>query len=198
MNAAVETNRARQALRAQVGTPELHPLHPRGQGRRARRAERSRQDHPAPARRRAARTDIGHDHAFSAGVPATARRSSQRVGFVAQDTPTYAGPVGCQAPAHGRLSQRELGPGAGQEPDRTARPRPTPEGGFAFRRPTGPARPDPSDRQAARAPAPRRARGELGPACAARVPPEPDGGRRRPRCQRRALLTPRRRSRAGL
>ena len=61
MSDVIESDRPRQALRTPVGAPRLHARDPRGQGRRARRAERRRQDDAAASRRRAARADDGHD-----------------------------------------------------------------------------------------------------------------------------------------
>ena len=121
-----------------------------------------------------------------------------RVGFVAQDTPTYA-----------RLSVADhlhfgaqMNPGwddaTGPTPHRRARTRPRPEGRVAVGRPAGPARPHPGGGQAARAPRPGRAGGQPRPSGPARVPAEPDGVRGRARSQRRPVLAPGRRPRAGL
>ena len=129
-----------------------------------------------------------------AGTPA----QLGRVGFVAQDTPTYAGLSVAGHLRMGGVAQPELGRRAGRAPDRAARPRPAAAGRVAVRRPARPARPHPGDRQAARAAAARRAGREPGPARPAGVPAGPDGDRRRARGQRRALLAPDRRPRAGV
>ena len=89
MTAVLEAERAGQALPADLGTARLHAGHPRRAGRRAGRPQRRGQDHPAAPGRRPARTDPGTisvlgDH------PAAGPAQLARVGFVAQDTPTYA------------------------------------------------------------------------------------------------------------
>ncbi len=106
------------------------------------------------------------------GRPAADAGQLAKVGFVAQDTPTYAG---LSITEHLRLGAH-LNP---RWDDAAARRRidrlgldPRPEGGSALRWPAGAARPDPRAGQAAGAAGPRRARGEPGPARPARVPPE--------------------------
>ena len=122
-----------------------------------------------------------------------------KVGFVAQDTPTYAGPERRRPPAPRRAAE----PGAG-----TTRSRGGGSSGSAstraqkrrqaLRRPARPARAHPRPRQAARAADPRRAGGQPRPARPARVPAGPDGGGRRARAQRRPVLAPGLRPRARL
>ena len=121
-----------------------------------------------------------------------------RVGFVAQDTPTYAG---LSVADHLRLGadlNPDLGRGAGANDASVPGPRPRPEGREALRRSTGAVGPHAGRRQAARAPAARRARGQPRSPGPTRVPPGPDGDRGRHRRERRALLTPGVRHRAGL
>ncbi len=65
-------------------------VNPRGQGRRAGRTQRRRQDHTAPACRR---TPCGRRRAaieVLGGRPGDGGAQLDRVGFVAQETPTYA------------------------------------------------------------------------------------------------------------
>ena len=143
MTAVLETERARQAVRATLGAARLHPGHPRRQGRRARRPERRGQDHPAASGRRAARADVGHDHGPRRTSRLTARPSSAGSASSPRTRPTYA-----------RLSvAKHLRMGAwlnptwdgelAAAPDRAARPRPAPAGRVALRRPASPARPHP-------------------------------------------------------
>src|ERR1700722_15618081 len=103
-----------------------------------------------------------------------------------------------RAPAHGRLAQPWLGQRARRAPYQPARPSAPAAGRVAVRRPAGPARPHPRGRQAARAAAARRAGRQPGPPRAAGVPAEPHGDRGRARDQRRAVLAPDHRHRAGL
>ena len=81
----------RQTVRSHLGAVRLRPRDPRRTGRRARRAQRSRQDDiPAPGRGPA-----GPDHRHHRGPrrqrPAQSPGQLAQVGFVAQDSPTYAG-----------------------------------------------------------------------------------------------------------
>ena len=126
--------------------------------------------------------------------------------------PSAAGPGRLRRPGHAHLRAltvadhlrlgAHLNPGwdARLASDRIERPRPrpTPAGRQAVRRPAGPACADPRPGQAARAADPGRAGGQPRPAGPARVPAGPDGGRGRPGAQRRAVLAPGRRPGAGL
>ena len=170
--------RARQAVRAKVGAPRLHADDPRRQGRRARRAERRRQDDALAPRRRPARAERGVDHR-ARRTPGDGPAQLEKVGFVAQDTPTYAGLSVAKHLRMGAYLNKNWDQRPGREPDRPARPRPTPEGRIALGRPAGPARAHAGRREATRAPPPRRAGGEPGSARPARVPPGPHGDRRR-------------------
>ena len=165
--------------------------------RRPGRPERRRQDHAAQPRGRAAgadrRVDRGPRRA-PGGQPGAARPGRLR----------RAGHPDLRALSiadHLRLGA-QLNPGWDADrrptPDRAARPRPEAEGRQALRRPARAAGADPGDRQAARAADPRRAGRQPRPAGPARVPAAPDGGRRRARAQRRAVLAPGRRPGAGL
>ena len=101
-----------------------------------------------------------------------------RVGYVAQDTPTYAQ---LSVADHLRL-RRPPQPGLGRRSrrgaHRGARPGPEAEGRPAVRRPARPAGADARARQAAGAARAGRAGRRAGPAREARVPPGPHGGRR--------------------
>ena len=134
----------------------------------------------------------------SAPGPPAADAQRAKVGFVGQDTPTYAG---LSVADHLRLGAR-LNPGwdaaLARGPDRAARPRPDAARRPALRRPARPARAHARHRQATRAAAARRAGGQPRPAGPAGVPAGPDGGGRRPGAQRRALLPPGLRRRARL
>ena len=83
------------------------------------------------------------------GHPADGPAQLGRVGFVAQDTPTYPRLSVSPAPPDGRLAQSVLGREAGRAPDRRARPRPASAGRFALGRPARSARPDPGHRETA-------------------------------------------------
>ena len=121
-----------------------------------------------------------------------------KVGFVAQDTPTYARAEHRRAPALRRAAEPGLGRRPGARPDRPARPRRRAAGAQALRRPARAARAHARRRQAPRAADPRRAGRQPRPARPARVPAGPDGGRRRARAERRAVLAPGLRPRAGV
>ena len=107
--------------------------------------------------------------------------------------------------AHGRrpsapgcTPQPAVGRRGRATPDRPPRPRSASEGRPALRRPACPARADARTGEAARAADPRRAGREPGPAGPTRVPAGADGGGRRGRDQRAALLARRVRPRTGL
>ena len=122
------------------------------------------------------------------GKPASSQEQLAKVGFVAQDTPTYAG---LSVADHMRLGAH-LNPGwddaLAERADPAARPGPGAPCREALRRTARPARPDLRHRGPARAADPRRAGREPRPAGPAGVPAGPDGGRRRAGAQRRALL----------
>ena len=134
------------------------------------------------------------------------------LGEPAERRPGPAGPRRLRRPGHADVRTADGGrpprlrrahePGLGREAGTPAPRRPRPRPGAASRhavgRPAGPARTDPRRGEASRVPGPRRAGGEPRPVGPAGVPPEPDGGRRRPRGQRRAVVAPRRRPRAGM
>src|SRR4029077_4207566 len=155
--------------------------------RRARRPERRGQDHLAAAGHRTAHAHQRHDQ--------RPRRASRR-------QPGAAGPGRLRRPGHaglrphagrgsppaGCLAQPRLGRRAGAAADRAGRPGPQAAGRIAVRRAARPARPHPGARQAARAPPPRRAGRQPGPARPPGVPAQPDGGGRRARHQRGAVL----------
>ena len=73
-----------------MGASGLHAVDPGWEGRRARRPERSRQDDAPPPRCRPALAEPG-SIASSTANQATSQSQLAKVGFVAQDTPTYAG-----------------------------------------------------------------------------------------------------------
>ena len=83
--------RARQAVRATLGAVGLHAHRPGRSRRRSRRTERRGQDDPAStwppgcSRRPPAASQV------LGGAPASGPEQLARVGYVAQDTPTYAG-----------------------------------------------------------------------------------------------------------
>ena len=98
------------------------------------------------------------------GRPGDGPAQLAKVGFVAQDTPTYAG---LSVAKHLRMGaylntnwDQEL---AESRIDQLG-PRPAPEGAVALGRPASPARAHLGRREATRAAPPRRAGGELGPA----------------------------------
>ena len=135
----------------------------------------------------------------SAAARPPTRPSWPRSASSPRTRPTYAG---LSVADHLRLGARPQ-PAAGTTPWRARRIErlgldPAPDGRPALRRPAGPARADPRPRQAPRAADPRRAGRQPRPARPARVPAGPDGGRRRARAQRRAVLAPGLRPRAGL
>ena len=107
----------------------------------------------------------------------------------------HASPSTCGSGAH--LNPRWDDAAARRRIDRLGLD-PDAEGRPALRRSAGPARPHPRARQAAGAAHPRRAGRQPRPAGPARVPPGADGGGRRGRDQRAALLARRLRPRAGL
>ena len=121
-----------------------------------------------------------------------------RVGFVAQDTPTYARLSVEDHLAPGRAHEPRLGRRPGPPAHRRPRPRPQAAGRHALGRPAGPAGADAGRGEASRVPPPRRAGGQPRSAGPPRVPAEPDGGGGRPRGQRRVVVTPGRRPRAGV
>ena len=170
---------------------------PAGQRRRPGRPQRRRQDHPAePRRRPAARRPPARSRcsAAPAGGPGAAGQGRlRRAGH-----PDLRRAQRRRPPAARRPPQPALGRRAGRRPDRAARPGSRAAGRQALRRPARPARPHPGHRQAARAADPRRAGGQPRPARPTRVPAGPDGGGRRARAQRRAVLAPGLRPRAGL
>ena len=132
------------------------------------------------------------------GRPAADSAQLAKVGFVAQDTPTYAGLTVAE---HLRLGAH-LNP---RWDDAAARRRidrlgldPRQKAGQPLRRPARPARADARAGEAAGAAGPRRAGREPGPAGPARVPAGAHGGGRRGRDQRAALLARRLRPRARL
>ena len=132
------------------------------------------------------------------GRPAADAAQLAKVGFVAQDTPTYAGlTVADHLRLGAHLNPRWDDAAARRRIDRLA-PRPASEGRPALRRPARPAGADARPGEATRAADPRRAGREPGPAGPTRVPAGADGGRRRGRDQRAALLARRLRPRAGL
>ena len=130
--------------------------------------------------------------------PAGSPEELGRVGFVAQDTPTYSGlsvadhlglgahlnPTWDQTAAQSRIDQFGLDPNQ--------------NGRQALGRAAGPAGADPGGRQAARTTDPRRAGGKSRPPGPSRVPPDSDGDRGRSRGERGALVAPGGRSRAGV
>ncbi len=124
------------------------------------------------------------------GRPASSPAQLARVGYVAQDTPTYAG---LSVADHLRFGAH-MNPGwdaaLAQQPDRAARPGPGAEGRQAIGRPARSARADAGHRQAPGAADPGRADREPGPARPARVPADPDGGDRRAGAERRDVLAP--------
>ena len=176
--------RTEQALRAPRRAVGLHAGRPGRPRRRPRRPQRRGQEHAAQPRRRACCTPTAGTIEVLGGRPPSARRSWPKVGFVAQDTPTYGGPERRRPPAARRAPQPGLGRRPGAAADRAARARPRAEGAQALRRPARAARAHARHRQAPGAADPRRAGRQPRPARAARVPAGPDGGRRRARAQR--------------
>ena len=132
------------------------------------------------------------------GAPAAGQAQLARVGFLAQDTPAYAG---LSVADHLRLGAH-LNPGwdAGLARGRIGRLGldPGQKAGHPVRRAARPARADPGHRQASRAADPGRAGGQPGPAGPAGVPGRPDGGRRRAGTVRGAVLPPGRGPGTGL
>ena len=90
MTAVAGIPRTRQAVPATLGADRLHAGHPGRACRRAGRPQRRRKDDPAEPCRRPARADLGHDRG-PRQQPGSSPAQLARVGFVAQDTPTYAG-----------------------------------------------------------------------------------------------------------
>ena len=122
--------------------------------------------------------------------PAAGPAQLARVGYVAQDTPTYASlSVADHLKLGAKLNPRWDAKLATARID-AARPRPEAEGRQALRRPARPARPDRRRRQAARTAHPRRAGRQPRPARPPRLPAAPDGVGRRARHQRHPLLAP--------
>ena len=124
------------------------------------------------------------------GRPAAGPAQLAKVGYQAQDTPLYAGlPVA----DHLRLGAH-LNPGWDAELARGRVGRLgldfRGEGRDAVRRAARPARAHPGHREATGAADPGRAGGQPRSAGPPRVPPAPDGSRRRAAGQRRALLAP--------
>ena len=161
--------------------------------RRPGRAERRRQVHAAATGLSADRPDRGAIEVLGAR-PAAAPR---RVGFVAQDTPVYAG---LTVADHLRLGARlnPAGTRARRAAHRPGRPGPDAEGGPALRRPARPAGPDRRRGETARAAASSTSRWPPRPAGPAQVPAGPDGVRRRAGRERRAVLASGRRPGTGL
>ena len=198
MTAVIEANGPGQALRPQVGPRGLHARDPGGPGRRAGRSERGRQDDVAAT--------------WPSGCWRPTAGTIEVLGDEPASSPDAARPGRLRGPGHAdllravrgrpsparRLAQPALGRRTWPSADRAARPRPEPAGRQALRRPAGPAGAHPGGRQAARAADPGRAGGEPGPARPARVPADPDGDRGRAGGERRALLAPGGRPRAGL
>ena len=158
----------------------------------------------APARRRCCTSPSGCWRRVPAPSPCSGDRPGSgpaalgRVGFLAQDSPTYARLTVAQ---HLRMGEW-LNPGwdatFAREPRRGARARPAPACRHALRRAASPARADARRGQATRAARAGRTGRQPRPAGDARVPPGSDGGRRLARRQRRAVLPSDRRPRAGL
>ena len=162
---------------ASAGHSWTAPRDPVRAGRRAGRAQRCRQDHAFASRRRPARADVGHHHGARSETGRRPRPAG-RVGFVAQDTPMYAG---LSVADHLRLGARmnpagtRHWPGIGSPSSAsTAGRRPG-----ALRRAARPARPHPGGRQAPGPADPRRAGRQPRPAGPPRVPAGADGVRRR-------------------
>ena len=130
--------------------------------------------------------------------PASSPAALARVGFVAQDTPTYAGLFCRRPPAAGREAQPRLGRWPRPEPDQETRPGPRAEGREAVRRAARPAGADPGDRQATRAADPGRAGRQPRPAGPPGIPARPDGSHRRAPDERGAVLAPGGRPGAGM
>ena len=106
MTAVLQRPGPGQEVRAPLGAVGLHAGHPRRAGRRAGRPQRRRQDHAAEPGRRPADADPGTIEVLG-GRPAAGPEQLAKVGFVAQDTPTYAG---LSVADHLRLGAR-LNPG---------------------------------------------------------------------------------------
>ena len=162
------------------------------------RPQRRREDHPAAPGRRAAGADRRDDRGARRHAGGRAARSWPGSGSsprTRRSTPALSIADHLRLGAHlnpgwdaelarGRIGRLGLDPGQ--------------KAGTPVRRPARPARPDPGHRQAARAADPGRAGGQPRPAGAAGVPAGPDGGRRRARRERRAVLAPGRRPGTGL
>ena len=91
MTAVIEARGLGKTLRAALGPDRLHARHPRRAGRRPGRSERGRQDDLAAPRRRPACSHHRHDRGARRRAGGWIRRNSERVGFVAQETPLYPG-----------------------------------------------------------------------------------------------------------
>ena len=125
MTDAIDDQRARQALRAPLGAARLHPAHPGGPGRRPGRPERRGQDHLA-----ALAVGLLAPTAGTIEVLGAARRrpaSLQRVGFVAQDTPLYAGLSVADHLRMGAWLNPAWDAQLAERRHRAARPRPAPD-----------------------------------------------------------------------
>ena len=126
MTAVVETDGARQALRPPLGAVGLHPDDPGRAESSASSGQRRRQEtllHLAVG----LLTRRGLDLRPAAAVPARPAQLA-RVGFVAQDTPIYAG---LSVADHLRMGARPTRSGtpARRTTDRAARPRPAQRAG---------------------------------------------------------------------
>jgi ABC-type multidrug transport system ATPase subunit len=85
------------------------------------------------------------------GRPDAGAVQLEKVGFVAQDTPVYAG-LSVAKHLRMRLPKWTLGQRARRKPDCSTRPRPTPEGGITVGWPASPTGTDSGHREASRDP----------------------------------------------
>ena len=122
----------------------------------------------------------------AAGAAQLARRS----GYVAQDTPTYAGLSIADHLRFGASTNPRWDQPAADGADRSSRAGPAAEGGPALRRPACSARAHPGHRETAGAAHPRRAGGQPGPDGPPGVPERTDELHRRAQRQRDPLLAP--------
>ena len=198
MTSALMRGRSDQAVRPAPGTDRLHSGHP---GRARRRAWSGR---TAPASPRCCNWPVGlldptaraRSRCSAPGRSAPAQLA--QVGFVAQDTPVYAGLTVADHLRIGAHLNPRWDAALAERRIAQARPGPDTEGRQALRRPARPARPDPRRGEAARAAAPRRAGGGLDPLARRDFLQGLMEFDRRAGHQRRAVLAPGRRPGTGL